>query len=99
MHNKIKEIYKGFSFFFCCVFFFVFFLLFLVYFFLWVCFCCFVGFFLEPSRVAWVGSGMDSGMDSWDGFLDPGVALGVSPAQMMPLGGPQMGPKSTPFFM
>lgn len=99
MHNKIKEIYKGFSFFFCCVFFLFFFCFSWFVFFCGFVFVVLLVFFLEPSRVAWVGSGMDSGMDSWDGFLDPGVALGVSPAQMMPLGGPQMGPKSTPFFM
>lgn len=65
MHNKIKEIYKGFSFFFV-VFFFCFSLL--VFFFLWVLFVCVF--------LATVAGGVGG---FWAGFLvdswDPGVPL------------------------
>ena len=85
MRNKMKQIYKGFS------------------------TCGFDSFFWEervileqPFTHFWIlhwnisGCWLDSPVGQW-GQWEWGH--GVTLPQIIPLGGPQMGPKSTPFFM
>lgn len=71
MHNKIKEIYKGFFF--------------------------FLFFSSLATRRRFPGARWT--LSAAGRSADGGWAAAHAALQMMPLGGPQIGPRSTPFFM